>query len=93
MIIDVNKNIKPKGYKLTLCKKDKTEISILNDAYRIIYSPNFVSVDELEFCVPLYVMDEHKKTRNRNFDKIEGHYLIKMDSDIEKNKDFIIYDI
>lgn len=88
LIIDIDKNIDIPEYELILCKPDKQEICVIN-ANNIIFTPEFANIDELEFQVPLYIMDNHNKTKNSVFDLVKGDYLVQFN----QSKYFIIKDI
>lgn len=63
---------KPPKYRLILCKPNKEPISILKEAYGIIYNPNISSTNELYFSIPRII---DGKT-NSNFKRVRGDYLI-----------------
>lgn len=88
LIVDIDKNIEIPEYELILCKPNKTEVCFIN-AHNIVYSPEFANIDELTFKVPLYIMDDHKKTRNPVYDLVKGDYLVQFNN----GKYFIITNI
>ena len=76
MLGTVNKSLESTKYELTLCKPKRTQIAILTDAYDIVYDSKFLDVDELEFKIPYYILDNHNQIKNPNWDLIKGDYLI-----------------
>jgi len=76
----------PSRYRLYLCKPNKEIISILEEAYNIVYSPNLVNCDDLTFTIP-YLIDGEV---NPNFDLIRGHYLIFMEQILEEDNTVLL---
>lgn len=89
MLIDIDKNIELPHYELVLCKPNGNELCELYNITNFVFKRRFVDMDEITFNVPFYIMDNHKKIKNPNFDDIEGDYLIL----VNDSQYFIIDDI
>lgn len=76
MLGDINKNLEVQPYQLILCKPDRTQIAILSEAYEFTYTSQFLGIDEIDFKIPYFVLQDHKKVKNPNWDKLHGDYLV-----------------
>lgn len=77
MLGQIDRYKKPEKSRLFLCKPDRTTIAELTEAYNKNLNTNYNGIHELTFDIPYNVTRNHKSTRNKNVDKIRGHYLIR----------------
>lgn len=81
MLGDINKNLVPIKYEITLHKPDRTLIAYLSEALEITYETNFGGIDELNFKLPYYIDKDQTKIKNPNWDLILGDYLVCLNSE------------
>ena len=78
-LVDINPEIKPKEYKLVLCKLNEEPLGSLKNITDLHISPLFVGIHNMSFNVPLYTMSsDGTNSRNYIYDMVEGDHLVKL---------------
>ena len=73
----IDRDRKPEKSRLFLCKPNREIIAHLHEAYNKHIKTNYNGIHELSFDIPSKIERNHKFIRNKHFDMIVGHYLIK----------------
>jgi len=79
MLVDINPDLEMPEFKLTLMRRNETEIAELGNVYDVVYDHYFAEIDELTFNIPYNIMsNNHDKIKNPNYDLVKGDFLINL---------------
>lgn len=75
--IDIHKPIV--DYKLFLCKRDKTTIRNLSEAYNLQYNAKIGTVNEISFDLPAKIVRYHQMVENPSISMIKHRFLFRLE--------------
>ncbi|MEK4432981.1 phage tail spike protein [Paenibacillus sp. FSL M7-0802] len=81
LIGNINYSLKPIRPQYFLCKRDRTIISKLSEAYKDSKETKINQASSIELTIPFYIDINHRLMKNKNIELLREKYLIKVVED------------